>query len=247
MLDTTTRQNIFYQQYKTSLLEAFLLSTWLSKGRLLMGIEKATAPVTVNFHFDPTCPLAWRTALWIREARNVRPVDVRWRLFSLEIVNRKEGVEPDYVNGSGWTALRTLAYARRQSGNEGIEKLYVALGDAAHSRKESIRERSVVAACAQHAGFGADLVDTVLADEQTIQEVIADHEEAVKRYHGFGVPTIAIEGSNVGFYGPIIHTVPRGNKAGELWDYTAWALQQPNLFELKRDRAHIQLGPISST
>ena len=74
-----------------------------------MSIGEATTPVTVNFHFDPLCPLAWRTALWIREARSVRPVDVHWRLFSLEIVNRKEGVEPDYVNGNGWTALRTLA------------------------------------------------------------------------------------------------------------------------------------------
>ena len=212
-----------------------------------MSIRETTTPVTIDFHFDPQCPLAWRTALWIREARSVRPVDVRWRLFSLEIVNRKEGVEPDYVNGRGWTALRTLAYARRQRGNEGIEKLYIALGDAAHGRKESMNERSVVAACAQQAGFGAELVDAALADEKTIQEVIADHEEAVKRYHGFGVPTIALEGSSVGYYGPIIHTVPHGDQAGELWDYTFWALQQPNLFELKRDRAQTQWGPVSST
>lgn len=209
-----------------------------------MSIREVTTPVTVNFHFDPLCPLAWRTALWIREARNIRPIDVHWRLFSLEIVNRKEGVEPDYVNGAGWTALRALAYACRQRGNEGIEKLYIALGDAAHGRKESIRERTVVAACAQQAGFGAGFVDAALADEQTIRDVIADHEEAVKRYHGFGVPTIAIEGSNVGFYGPIIHTVPHGEEAGELWDYIAWTLRQPNLFELKRDRAQAQWGPV---
>lgn len=212
-----------------------------------MSIREATIPITINFHFDPTCPLAWRTALWIREARSVRPVDVRWQLFSLEIVNRKEGVEPDYVNGHGWTALRMLAYARRQHGNEGIEKLYIALGDAAHGRKESLREHSVVAACAQQAGFGAELVDAALADAQTIQEVIADHEKAVQSYHGFGVPTIALEGSSVGYYGPIIHTVPHGDQAGELWDYTFWALQQPNLFELKRDRAQTQWGPVSST
>jgi len=210
-----------------------------------MSIQEATTPISINFHFDPLCPLAWRTALWVREVRNGRPVDIHWRLFSLEVVNRKEGVVPDYV-GNGWMALRTLTLARRQKGNEAVEKLYVALGNAQHGRKESIRERSVIEACAQQAGLGQDFVETALNDESTIQDVLSDHQEAVKRYHAFGVPTIAIEGSNVGYYGPIIHSVPSGDEAIDLWDYTAWALKQPNLFELKRDRAQAQWGPVST-
>jgi 2-hydroxychromene-2-carboxylate isomerase len=211
-----------------------------------MAVKDTTTPVTINFHFDPQCPLAWRTALWVRETRNSRPVTIQWRLFSLEVVNRKEGVEPDYVNGFGWAALRTLALARRQKGNEAIEKLYVALGNAAHGRKESIRQREGVEKVAQEAGFGADFVEAALNDESTIQDVLNDHEEAVKRYRAFGVPTIALEDSNVGFYGPIINTVPRGEEAADLWDYTLWALQQPNLFELKRDRSQAEWGPVSA-
>lgn len=210
-----------------------------------MSIEQATQPATINFHFDPLCPLAWRTALWIREARHVRPLEVRWRFFSLEIINRKEGAQPDYVS-NGWTALRALAYARRKYGNEGAEKLYVALGNTQHGRKESIREQAGVVTSATEAGFEPGFVEGALADDSTIQDVIADHEEAVKRYHAFGVPTIAFEESNVGFYGPIINTVPSGEEAGELWDYTAWTLRQPNLFELKRDRAQAQWGPVSA-
>jgi len=34
---------------------------------------KQTTPVSINFHFDPLCPLAWRTFLCIREARKDRP------------------------------------------------------------------------------------------------------------------------------------------------------------------------------
>ncbi len=214
-----------------------------------MTTDDTKTPVTINFHFDPLCPLAWRTALWVREVRGQRPVEVKWRLFSLEIINRKEGVEPDYVNGSGWAALRTLALARREKGNEAIEKLYVALGNAQHGRKENIREREVVEvvnACAKVAGLGEGYADKALADESTTQDVLNDHEEAVKRYHAFGVPTIAFEGSEVGFYGPIIHTVPQGEEVGELWDYTAYALRQPNLFELKRDRGQVQWGPVSA-
>src|SRR5690348_17818253 len=123
-----------------------------------MAVKDTTTPVTINFHFDPQCPLAWRTALWVRETRGSRPITIQWRLFSLEIVNRKEGVEPDYVNGRGWIALRTLALASKQKGNEAVEKLYIALGNAAHGRKENIRQREVVEAAAQEAGLGANLV-----------------------------------------------------------------------------------------
>lgn len=208
-------------------------------------MQQTNTPVTINFHFDPLCPLAWRTALWVREVHNVRPVNITWRLFSLEIVNRKEGTEPDYI-GYGWIALRTLALARRQHGNEAVEKLYVALGNAQHGRKESIREQATVEACAKEAGLGDTFVQQALDDKTTIQDVIADYEEAVKRYHAFGVPTIAFENSNVGYYGPIINTAPQGDEVGELWDYTAWALKNPNLFELKRDRAQAQWGPVSA-
>ncbi|HEV2660666.1 MAG TPA: DsbA family protein [Ktedonobacteraceae bacterium] len=211
-----------------------------------MSIKEATTPVRIHFHFDPSCPLAWRTALWMREVRQVRPVTIEWRFFSLEVVNRKKGTEPDYVS-NGWTALRTLALARQQKGNEAVEKLYVALGDAQHGHKKSIREREGVEACAERAGLGKAFVEAALNDESTIQDVLNDHQEAVKRYHAFGVPTIALEGSNVGYYGPIINTVPRGEEAAELWDYTAWALTQPNIFELKRDRAQAQWGSVSST
>ena len=207
--------------------------------------ETNTPTTSINFHFDPSCPLAWRTALWIREVRKVRPVDVTWRLFSLEVVNRKEGTEPDYQNGGSWAALRTLALARRQGGNEAVEKLYLTLGAAQHGRKESIKQLDVLQDAAKKAGLDPAIVDAALADESTIHDVLFDHEEAVQRYRAFGVPTIAIEGVDVGFYGPIIQFVPRGEEAGEMWDHMAWALRQPNLFELKRDRGAVKWEPIA--
>lgn len=201
----------------------------------------------INFHFDPLCPLAWRTALWARETRQIRPIHITWRLFSLEIVNRKPDVQPDYVNGNGWAALRTLALARRLHGNESIEKLYIELGNAAHGRKEDIRSRPVVEAAAEAAGLGKDFVEKALADDSTIQDVIHDHEEAVKRYHAFGVPTIALEDSNVGYYGPVIHSVPKGEDAAALWDHFVWLLHNDNVYELKRDRAGAPpFGPVSA-
>jgi predicted DsbA family dithiol-disulfide isomerase len=211
-----------------------------------MTTKEATSPTSINFHFDPLCPLAWRTALWIREAREVRPVNVTWRFFSLELVNRKEGVTPDYQKDGSWAAHRTLVLARRQGGNDAVERLYLALGSAQHGRRESIKDVEVIRAAAKQAELDPGIVDAALADESTIQDVLADHEEAVRRYRAFGVPTIAIEGSDTGFYGPIIQFVPRGEDAGELWDYTSWALRQPNLFELKRDRGNVRWEPVSA-
>ncbi|HLX59092.1 MAG TPA: DsbA family protein [Ktedonobacteraceae bacterium] len=208
-------------------------------------MQQDTTPAHVQFHSDPACPLAWRTALWIREARKVRPIDITWRFFSLEVVNRKEGVTPDFQSSGSWLSHRTMALVRRQQGNDAVERLYFALGAARHGYGEDIRLLDVVRASLQRADLDPTLVDAALDDESTIQDVLDDHNEAVQRYRAFGVPTIAIDGSDVGFYGPIIQDVPRGEEAGELWDYTAWALRQPNLFELKRDRAAGHWGPVA--
>jgi predicted DsbA family dithiol-disulfide isomerase len=103
-------------------------------------------------------------------------------------------VEPDYVNSLSWTGLRTLALARRQGDNDAVERLYLALGNAEHGHKESIEQREVVVTATKEAALAPGTVDTALADQSTIQDVLNDHEEAVKRYHAFCVPTIAFEG-----------------------------------------------------
>ena len=207
-------------------------------------MERTASPSKISFHFDPLCPLAWRTALWIREARSVRPLDVTWRFFSLEVINRKEGDTPDFQRDASWPALRTLALVRRKGGNEAVERLYLTLGAARHGRKEDIREPEVIAAALKKAELDPTWVEEALADESTKDEVLADHNEAVERYRAFGVPTIAFEDSETGFYGPIIREVPRGEEAGEWWDHLEWSLRQPNLFELKRDRGGVNWGPV---
>ena len=49
------------------------------------------APTAVDFHFDIMCPYAFQTSWWIREVRDHAGVEVRWRFFSLEEINRQEG------------------------------------------------------------------------------------------------------------------------------------------------------------
>ena len=42
----------------------------------------------IGFHFDVMCPWAYQASVWIRDVRAQRDVEVDWRFFSLEEINR---------------------------------------------------------------------------------------------------------------------------------------------------------------
>ena len=189
----------------------------------------------LTFYFDPLCPWAWRTALWVHEVQKLHPLDVQWKVFSLRENHRGddplavERVELD-------AALRVLVAARRVGGNEAVSRLYLALGHARHDGHEDLKDTAVIEAAVIEAGLDRSLVARALDDPSTDDEALAEHRQAVERVKAFGVPWLVLEDRDFGFYGPIITDVPSGKAALELWDHTAWFLTQPNFFEIKRDR-----------
>ena len=80
-----------------------------------------------------------------------------------------------------------------------------------------------------------------------------DFDDAVRASHaagvalsgaGVGTPVIAIddlEGNPVGFFGPIVTPIPRGEVAGKLWDGFVLVAQVPGVVEIKRTRLS---GPV---
>ena len=69
----------------------------------------------MDFHFDPMCPFAYQTSLWIRDVREQTGVTVDWRFFSLEEVNRVEGKKHPWERdwSYGWSLMRIGALLRR--------------------------------------------------------------------------------------------------------------------------------------
>jgi predicted DsbA family dithiol-disulfide isomerase len=196
----------------------------------------STVTETIRFHFDPTCPWAWQGARWIRQVREVRDIEASWRLFSLFLINEHhEEFGPD-VRRDELLPLEALALARREAGNEGVERLYLALGERLHEiRPKPHVTAELIRDAAEHAGFAADLVDRAARDPSVEREVVSEHEAIVQEVGAFGVPTIVLP-SGKGIFGPVKAVAPTGEEAGELWDHVRWLAEQDDFFELKRIR-----------
>jgi 2-hydroxychromene-2-carboxylate isomerase len=188
---------------------------------------------TVDFYFDPMCPWAWRTSLWIREVARVRPVDVRWKFMSLEEINRPLGTVKE-SHPQARAPFRTMVLARRLGGEEAVDKLYAALGQARHVEKKNLGEAEVIKAALEQAGLNTSLLDEALSDPSTEQEYLAEHKAIAER-GGFGVATIVIDGGEP-IFGPVIEPVPSGEEAGRMFDHVVALSQFDHFYELKRSR-----------
>jgi predicted DsbA family dithiol-disulfide isomerase len=188
----------------------------------------------VTFYFDPICPWAYRTSLWVREARKVRPLEIEWRFLSLMAVNRGSERLKD-VHEMSINPFRVMAFARRGSGLDVVDRLYLEAGSARHDRNENIADAAVLETLVANCGLDPALVAQALEDESTMTDVEADHQTAIEM-GSFGVPTIELDHDRRGYFGPVISQVPEGEPAGEMWDHFAWMIQQPYFYEIKRER-----------
>jgi 2-hydroxychromene-2-carboxylate isomerase len=191
---------------------------------------------TIEFYFDPLCPWAWQGAVWIREVAKVRDLVVTWRLLSLFLINEHGQDFGAEVRRRMLLPLQVLALVRREGGNEAMGRAYAAIGQRLHERwpkpemsPELLRE------AVEAAGLVPAVVDRAEEGSSTETDVVAEHEEIVKRVGAFGVPTIVLP-SGRGIFGPVKAVASLGEEAGELWDHVRWLAEQEDFFELKRIR-----------
>jgi hypothetical protein len=191
--------------------------------------------IHVIFYFDPICPWAWRTSLWIREAALVRPLTIEWRLFSLKAINEGHDRIPK-IHALSDKPFKVLLAARQEGGNEAIDRLYRTIGEARHDQEKDISDDEILSENLRKAELDIALLQRALDDPNIDDELRREHKEAAARYGAFGVPLLVIHGQQTGFFGPVISSVPTGEDAGLLWDHVSWFLDQPWFYELKRGR-----------
>jgi 2-hydroxychromene-2-carboxylate isomerase len=209
-------------------------------------MDQVAPPERIEFFFDPMCPYAYQTSLWIRDVRAEIGLDIAWRFFSLEEANRPEGKKHPWEReiAYGWTPMRVAAWLRRQS-MEWCDLFYETCGKALHVDGQRFYDPVVVRDLLHQANLPANAWDEALADDTTNDDVRKDHDEAVAMHAGFGVPIIVIPHGRPVF-GPVVAPAPPRERAVELWNITVAYSRFPGLYEIKTPKTMNDLSMIGS-
>lgn len=203
-------------------------------------------PSAVDFHFDIMCPYAFQTSLWMREVRDRTGLEVRWRFFSLEEVNRVEGKKHPWERdwSYGWSMMRVGARLRRDDPAL-LDAWYEAAGTALHVDGRKPHHPDVARALLAELDLDPALVDEAIADATTHDEVRAEHQTVLDA-GGWGVPTLVFDDGQA-LFGPVVVDPPTGDAALRLWDLVLGWREFPHLYELQRPKRPSDVALIAET
>ena len=176
------------------------------------------------------CPFAYQTSIWIRDVRAQTGLEINWRFFSLEEVNRVEGKKHPWerVWSYGWSLMRIGAGLRRTDPAL-LDRWYAAIGHELHDLGGKPHDPDVARRLlADDVSF-----DAALADPTTHDEVRADHQRVLDA-GGYGVPTLFLDGQCL--FGPVLVDPPTGAEALRLWDVVTGMAALPHVYELQRPK-----------
>lgn len=192
----------------------------------------------ISFYFDPMCPWAYQTSVWIRNVRDAVDLDITWRFFSLEEVNRVEGKLHPWERpwSFGFGQMRVGALIRRELGNDALDRWYAAVGRAFFFDGVKTHIPELHAEVITAAGFDPGLVERAIGDESTLTEVRDEHLDVVQRHGAHGVPTIVFAATDYAVFGPVVSPAPEGEEAVALWELVQGMQRFPHLYELRHPK-----------
>ena len=211
--------------------------------------EPLAPPTSLAFHFDVICPWAYQTSLWMREVRDRLGIEVDWRFFSLEEVNRVDGKKHPWERewSYGWSMMRIGALLKREDPALN-DAWYLRSGTALHVEGRQPHRPEVARDLLAEMDLAPGIVDDALADVTTHDDVRRDHE-AVLALGGWGVPTLVFPGSATDearkLFGPVLIEPPTGGAADRLWELVVGWLEFPHLFELQRPKTPADLATVA--
>lgn len=217
-------------------------------------------PYDIEFFFDPGCPFAWQTSVWMRRVAELKGVRIGWRFISLRFINegtdQPEGMRDAQERGLAFH--RVSAAARAEFGNEAVGRLYQAWGerywytetdgelvDRLASRAEDMDVTEIL----RSVGLPERLAAAATEDSWD-RIILAETEEAFRRTGpDVGTPIITYDPPNGNsLFGPVISEVPEDDEtAVAFYDALRTFADFPGFSELKRThRAPLDLPLLAS-
>lgn len=203
-------------------------------------------PYDLEFFFDPGCPFAWQTSVWIRRVAELRELEVGWRFISLKFINEGSEQSEEMLRAQerGLRYHRICAAARDKLGNDAVGDLYRAWGERfwydpaggeLEDRVEAGMQRVDEAEILRDLGLPDHLLEA--ADDSAYDGVVrAESEEAFRRTgDGVGTPIITYDSGN-SLFGPVISSVPDDETAVAFYDALRTMVDFPGFSELKRSK-----------
>ena len=193
-----------------------------------------TERAVADFWFDPVCPWAWMTSRWMLEVEKVRPVDVRWHVMSLSVLNEGRDLPEEYraLMDRAWGPVRVVIAAQEQHGDEVVLPLYTAMGTRIHpggarTTARSSSPRSRRSGCRPSSPTRRQRPSSTTAPQQPR----GGHRPGGRGRRDAGrSPSTARA-----FFGPVVTPAPKGEAAGGSGTGVLVA-GTPGFYELKRTR-----------
>jgi hypothetical protein len=203
---------------------------------MMIGELVMTDKVIADLWFDPSCPYTWITSRWLLEVEKVRPVEVRWHVMSLSVLNEGRDEDPEGdPQGYLWVPVRICAAVQQEYGQEALGRLYTAMWTCERDRGEQEWIGSLHDALAA-AGLPLELAEAGMSTAYD-DAVRASHAEGINLIgEHVGTPVIAVtgtDGERIVFFGPVTSRIATGEQAGRLWDGTLLVAGTPGFHELK--------------
>jgi hypothetical protein len=206
------------------------------------GIEIMANKDRVDLWFDPMDPWSWVVSRWLLEVERVRDIELGFHLMSVSLLNADRDVPERYRDDPeafrtrmrrGWGPVRVATAAVALKGDEVLRELYTAMGTRIHERHDEDCP-AVIRASLAEVGLPADLAGAADTEEHDAQ--LRSSHEAGMRLVGTDVGSPIMHANGVGFFGPVISRIPRGEEAGRFLDAVVAMAANPHFWELKRTR-----------
>ena len=188
-----------------------------------------------ELYYDYLCPFVYRASLLLANVAGERPIDVRWRYFSLTQVNSKEEgwtvwAAPAAEKVRGRLAFKAAEAARRQ---DRFAPFHASLLTARHQDRLDIDDPKVVAGVAEESGLELERFRRDLDDPAILDALALDHRHAVATHGVFGTPTFVFPNGASAYIR--LAEAPTGADALQLFDsLVAIAADEPRVLEIKR-------------